>query len=82
MKNEKFEPFCEIGDVLEFIEDVITTPPDGQQAMRISVGAQYVARSLVNAGWDLRRKEGEGPDELRILNSEMPRYVKVVAEHE
>ena len=34
--------------------------------------------NLVGEGWDLKLISGKGPDELRILNSDMGKYVTVI----
>jgi hypothetical protein len=69
--------FCNVGDVVEFIVEVARTPPEVDAPVRIAIGSQYETVALIGWGWDLRRITGEGPDEIRILNSEMPTYVRV-----
>jgi hypothetical protein len=71
--------FCNVGDVVEFIAEITaTTPPDGELPMRVPIGSQYETVGLVGYGWDLRRITGDGPDEVRVLNSDMPKYVRVM----
>lgn len=77
MTNAPWVPFCEIGDVVEFVMEVTTTPVDEKAAERIAPGARYITVALVGAGWDLRRVLGQGPDEIRILDSQMHKYVRL-----
>ena len=70
--------FCKLGDLVEFISGVFTTPEDDEAPLEISRGARYRAVGLVEFGWDLRRESGVGPVDVRILNSQMARYVVVV----
>jgi hypothetical protein len=70
--------FCKLGDLVEFVSDVFTTPKDDEAPLEISKGARYRAVGLVEFGWDLRRESGVGPVDVRVLNSQMARYVVVV----
>ncbi|HEY5927609.1 MAG TPA: hypothetical protein VIV11_38255 [Kofleriaceae bacterium] len=70
------ELFCRVGDVVEVTHDAATASIDGEAPRKIAAGSRYRAVALVEWGWDLERVAGDGPDELRILNSQMPRYVK------
>ena len=74
------QPFCRVGDVVEFTMSVTTTPWPGEREVRIDAGDRYRAVGLVESGWDLERLSGTGPDYLRIINTEMPKYVTVVSE--
>jgi len=46
---------------------------------RFEAGARYRAVDPIGLGWDLEKVSGAGPDYLRIINSDMPRYATVVA---
>lgn len=50
MNGDK-QAFCNVGDVVEPITDVTTTPPPGEPAALIRAGARYTAVRLVGAGW-------------------------------
>jgi hypothetical protein len=75
---KRWIPFCKVGDIVEFVIDVTPAPPDGKEPISITAGARYVATSIVEAGWDLRRVAGEGPDEVRILDSQISKYTRLV----
>ena len=49
-----------------------------EKPIAVEVGATYEVIGLVGEGWDLKRKSGKGPDKLRILNSDMAKYVVIV----
>lgn len=70
--------FCSIGDTVRIRASVTTTPWPGEVAVEVEAGAAYEVIGLVGWGWDLRRLSGKGPDELRILNSDMHRYLTVI----
>ena len=70
---------CDIGDVVEFrLEVSATTPPEGDTPERIEVGARYVVTGKTGAGWDFSRISGQGPTQIRILESDVPKYVRVI----
>ena len=69
---------CGVGSVVEFINEITTTPWPGEEPVIVHKGSQYETVSLTESGWDLIRRTGQGPIELRILNSEMTKYVKLV----
>jgi hypothetical protein len=73
-KNKKL--FCQIGDMVEVIHTIETNPWSGEKAETISTGARYKAVALIGWGWDLELVKGNGPKEVRILNSEMGKFVK------
>jgi hypothetical protein len=75
----QWEPFCAVGDVVEFVDDTTAETFDGLSSSRVEKGARYRAVRLVGAGWDLERVAGEGPHEVRLLNSEMTKRVRIVA---
>ena len=70
--------FCSLGDIIRIIAAIATTPWPGEKSITVEVGATYKVIDLVGEGWDLKRISGKGPDELRILNSEMGKYVTVI----
>ncbi len=69
--------FCSIGDIVRFITAIETTPWPGEEPISVSIGATYKVINLAGEGWDLKRISGKGPKELRILNSDMGKYVIV-----
>lgn len=69
--------FCSVGDIVEFIVAITTTPWPGEEPTEVKVGSKYEIIDLVGEGWDLKRLSGDGPIELRILNSDMDRYVTI-----
>lgn len=64
-----------MGDVVRFKTNMVTTPWDNEEPEAINAGDLYVVVGLVGSGWDLERRSGSGPLKLRILNSEMQKYV-------
>ncbi len=44
----------------------------------LKVGDRYKVIDLIGSGWDLVRVTGIGPEYLRIINSEMQKYVRVL----
>jgi hypothetical protein len=76
MAEQEF--FAQVGLLVEFTRDVETTPWPGEEKTTIRMGARYELLRLVEAGWDLRRVQGDGPEELRLLDSQMGSYVKPV----
>jgi hypothetical protein len=74
----QWEPFCAIGDVVEFVDDGTATSSSGTSSERVEKGATYRAVGLVGGGWDLECVAGSGPQELRLLNSEMAKRVRIV----
>jgi hypothetical protein len=71
-------PFCRVGDIVELTTSGTTNPWPGEVEERFEAGARYRAVDLIGWGWDLEKVSGAGPDYLRIINSDMPRYVTVV----
>ena len=71
-------PFCNPGDVVEFMAAVTTNPWPGERSERVEAGARYRAVALVGWGWDLEKVSGKGPYYLRVLNGDMPKQVSVV----
>lgn len=67
--------FCKVGDLVEFALDIDAANFDGREGS-VSRGDIYEAACLVGSGWDLKKLSGSGPEWLRLLNSEMPRYVR------
>jgi len=70
--------FCNIGDVVEFHRGVLPQALEDEPCLVIGVGDRYEAVGFVGSGWDLKRVSGGGPAEIRLLNSQMSDYVKVV----
>jgi hypothetical protein len=70
--------FAPAGSIVEFTRDVETTPWPGEKAKTVRVGARYKLVRIVGAGWDLSRVQGNGPEELRLLDSQMGDYVKLI----
>ena len=70
--------FCSIGDIIRIIATIASTPWPGEKPITVEVGATYEVVDLVGEGWDLKRVSGKGPDALRVLNSDMVKYVAVV----
>lgn len=73
--------FCATGDVVEFSVDVVFPRWQDETTETVRAGACYVTTGLVGFGWDLERVSGQGPERLRILNSEMSKYVVVSTSH-
>lgn len=71
--------FCQVGDVVKFKKTLTTSPWKDEMPANIHAGDLYVVTSLVGSGWDLERKTGNGPQNLRILNSELPDYATVTS---
>ena len=79
IKKTQFDPlFCKVGDVLEIKEEITTTPWPGEISEVVEKGALYKAIGLVGFRWDLNLVEGNGPIHLRILNSNMTRYTRII----
>lgn len=74
--------FCEVGDEVEFVKAAVARDWEGELRTAIAVGDRYRAVGLVGRGWDLQRVSGNGPMELRLLNSKMKEYVKVADDQE
>lgn len=72
--------FCSIGDFIRIIATIATTSWPGEKPIIVEVGATYEVIDLVGEGWNLKRISGKGPDKLRILNSDMDKYVVVVGQ--
>ena len=74
------ERACKLGDLLEVIAplDLLGTMDDPTPSVVQVSGQIYKASGLVDRGWDLTRVSGDGPDEIRILNSYVKRYFKVL----
>ncbi len=70
--------FAPVGSIVEFTRDVETTPWPGEEANTVRAGARYKLVRIVGAGWDLSRVQGDGPEELRLLDSQIGDYVKLV----
>jgi hypothetical protein len=69
--------FCKIGEVVRFTNELVTTPWPDEQPVKVARGARYRVVGLVDSGWDLERESGDGPFQIRILNSEMPLFVEI-----
>lgn len=69
---------CKVGDILEFINDVTTHSWDKDHEEVAKKGDRYKVQGQVENGFDLVKISGEGPEEIRILNSLIPTYLKVV----
>ncbi|HRH41861.1 MAG TPA: hypothetical protein PKY82_09475 [Pyrinomonadaceae bacterium] len=67
---EKPKLFCEIGDKLKFIVEI--------NSQNIKKGDVYKTIDLIGYGWDLERMEGNGTQQIRILNSEIKNYVTIL----
>lgn len=72
--------FCEIGDQVEFIRAVKPAPTKDGTSTSIAAGSRYKVTRLVGSGWDLELLSGDGPVEVRLLNSQMGEYVKVLSD--
>ena len=59
------ELFCKVGDLVEFVKEVVPTTWDDQLTSVVAVGDRYRVTGLVGSGWDLEREFGSGPNELR-----------------
>ena len=68
--------FCRIGDVVEITHAIKTNPWPDAKSQTIPSGTRYKAVALTGYGWDLKLIKGNGPEEVRILNSEMHKYLK------
>ena len=86
---EKTEPWnCKVGDFLEVIADgTLYDWPDGPGGKRVSEemraeGQIYRVADLKGRGFDLELVSGNGPPEIRAMNSEIPRRYKVVPDPE
>lgn len=78
MPRNHFEGlFCKVGEVVRFTNELVTTPWPGEQPVKVARGARYRVVGLVDSGWDLERESGDGPFQIRILNSEMPLFVEI-----
>jgi hypothetical protein len=64
----------EIGDIVEFTRDVSIDSREGDTSF-VEKGARYRVENLVGFGWDLEFVSGHGPTWVRILNSDVPKYV-------
>lgn len=78
MKQKTMQPlFCKIGDTVEFICDLYSESWDKDEE-KIKPGDKFKIVDLIGSGWDLQRVTGSGPEYLRIINSEIKNYVKVL----
>lgn len=78
MTQEILPPlFCKIGDTVEFTRDLYSEFWDDEEK-EVKIGDKYKTVNLIGSGWDLQKVTGEGPEYLRIINSEMKDYVKVL----
>ena len=69
--------FCAVGECVEFMRTVKTRSPDADEVEVVEKGAVYKAVRLTGYGWDLELFRGIGPKYVRILNSQMPEYVRL-----
>lgn len=76
-KSIEIDLFCEIGDSVAFIEDIEQSQFDDGSAIA-KKGDCYKVVDLVGSGWDLERISGDGPQYLRIINSDMKKYVRIL----
>lgn len=74
------ERACSLGDLLEVIAplDLLGTMDDPTPSVVQASGQIYKAIGLVDQGWDMKRMSGDGPDEIRILNSYVKKYFRVL----
>jgi hypothetical protein len=75
LKAPRQSLFCQIGDLLVFTRRVETSAWPGEPAQVVEAGDVYEAVSLTENGWDLERRQGGGPSHLRLLNSQLSKYV-------
>ena len=64
------ELYCGVGEMLVFVCKVET------ESGIIEKGDKYLAAEMIGFGWNLERVTGNGPPTVRILNSQMGRYLK------
>jgi hypothetical protein len=71
---------CDIGTLVEFVDDVETLPPDHRDESPSFVrrGARYRIKNIVGYAIDLVLESGDGPPEVRLLQSQMKTYVTLV----
>ena len=70
--------FCRVGDLVEFTITTEVRDWEGASTNLVEAGACYEAIALVGWGWDLERRQGNGPQFIRLLNSQMPERVRVL----
>lgn len=68
---------CSPGDIVEFKMDApISAWPDEMPNI-VQQGSRYRVVELVGEGWELERLSGFGPKFIRVLNSDIPKYLLV-----
>ena len=75
----KEDLFCGVGDKVEIISELETSPWPGEaRSKRIEKGAIYRVVDIIGYGYDLTLIKGNGPKSLRILNSNMASCAKII----
>jgi len=65
---------CEIGDKLYIKGNINTSLLNAEKQQKISEGSIYRVDGLIGNSWDLSIISGIGPFDLRIANSDIPKY--------
>ena len=74
------ERACDVGDLLEITAEFVVHDWDGNPTQVTASGQIYRAQDLKGRGWDLVLVSGDGPEELRFMNGDVPRFFKVLPE--
>lgn len=72
--------FCNVGDLVEFVDEVPITDLEGKPIQVIGKGACYRAGELIGWGWNLYRVTGRGPESIRMLNSHLFERAVIVSD--
>lgn len=72
------ERACDIGDLLEVTAGFVVHDWDGNPTQVTASGQIYRAEDLKGRGWDLVLVSGDGPEELRFMNGDVPKFFKVL----